>query len=56
MEDSELSGSIYKPLGPEQIEQIHLSALEILCEVGISFGPGIDPVTEKIAFKNGVKK
>ena len=41
-----LSGGLYKPLSPEDIETIHQAALTILEKIGITYESGLDATIE----------
>lgn len=44
-----LSGGIYKPLSPDQIETIHDASLTILETIGITYESGVDATIELLA-------
>ncbi|MHC4459202.1 MAG: trimethylamine methyltransferase family protein, partial [Planctomycetota bacterium] len=43
-----LSGGLYKPLSPEDIETIHQAALTILENIGITYESGLDAILEML--------
>ena len=42
MSSGGLTGGIYKPLSPEQVELIHSEALRLLEEIGMTYESGQD--------------
>ena len=48
MSSGGLTGAIYKPLSPEQVELIHGEALRLLEEVGMTYESGQDDLIELV--------
>jgi trimethylamine--corrinoid protein Co-methyltransferase len=48
MKSGGLTGDIYKPLSPQQVELIHSEALRLLEEVGMAYESGQDDVLEMV--------